>query len=224
MLHVNQRSTWWKTVPSDGQIARDQSGIYQHPLPRESDNAASQIYLSASDEQDNSQSQPLLDTPSQATPSYTGVVQAGPTQSPPIQRPSKPAPPLKPAPPTPGKYTGKGPLEAHNTADSNSDPEDAKRKILENPDNDDPSSAEEEIADADNEHTEENEENTPHPSGTQAEKSPVTPPSGWLYKSFMNAMATTGFDWSNLMRKLKGPKYYTCKGLYIQHTLGDYSK
>ena len=179
------------------------------------DNAESQMDVSASEEQNPSQSQSLLHTPSQATPSYAGVVQAEPTHSSPgntfipIQRPSKPPPPPKPAPPTPGK-------RSHDTtaADSDCDPEEAKRQIMETSDHDEPASAEQEMADGETENTEQTDANTSQPSDTQ-EKSPVTPPSGKLFKSFMNAMATTGFDRSNLMRKLKGPEYYTCRGPYL---------
>ena len=130
----------------------------------------------------------------------------------------KPPPPPKPTLPTPGKYAGKRPLAAGDTAGSDSDPEDAKRTILENPDNDDPSSFEQEMADADTEQTEETPEDTPSPSDTQAEQPQVTSPSGRLFKSFMTAMATTGFERSNLIPKLQGPKYYTCRGLYLQHS------
>ena len=144
---------------------------------QESDNVESQMDVSASNEQNPSQSQWLLDTPSQATPSYTGMVQAEPTHSSPSQRPSKPAPPLKAAPPNPGKYAGKWSLNK-TAADSNADLEEAKRQIVEITDHNEPLSAEQTMADVETEHTEGTEENTPQPSGMQAEKSPVTPPLG----------------------------------------------
>ena len=55
------------------------------PVPENPDNdaAESQMDVSASEEPNPSQSQPLLDTPSQATPSYAGAVQAEPTLPPP---------------------------------------------------------------------------------------------------------------------------------------------
>ena len=61
------------------------------------------------------------------------------------------------------------------------------------------------------------------PSATMAPPGFPIAPQGEKYKKFMIALKESGFQRSALMKVVDGPKYYHLRGVFLQHTLGDFT-